>query len=178
MAKTLIASREFLSAMHENSKEASAGSLERVLNNQVNIRTPDQRLRVFVSSTLEELAPERRAARESIAGLRLSPVFFESGARPYRSRHLYQAYLDQSDIFIGIYWHSYGRVLQTMKISGLEEEYRLSEGKPRLIYIKTPAPQRDPQLQNLIDRIRNENVTYQKFSTSEELQDQIGRAHV
>ena len=174
MAKPLIASREFPSVMHENSKEASAWSLERVLNNQANIRTPDQRLRVFVSSTLEELAPERRAAREAIAGLHLSPVFFESGARPYPSRDLYQAYLDQSDIFIGIYWQSYGRVLQTMKISGLEEEYRLSEGKPRLIYIKTPAPQRDPQLQNLIDRVRDENVsTYQKFSTSEELQDLV-----
>jgi hypothetical protein len=29
------------------------------------IRTPDQRLRVFVSSTLKELAPERLAARGS-----------------------------------------------------------------------------------------------------------------
>src|SRR5262249_19345111 len=35
-----------------------------------------------------------------------------------------------------------------------------------------PAPQREPQLQGLLDRIRNENVTtYQKFSTSAELQD-------
>ena len=152
----------------------SAGFLERVLNNPANIRTPDQRLRVFVSSTLEELAPERRAAREAITGLHLSPVFFESGARPYPSRDLYQAYLAQSDIFIGIYWQSYGRVLRTMKISGLEEEYRLSEGKPRLIYIKIPAPQREPHLQNLIDRVRNENVTtYQKFSTPEELQDLV-----
>jgi Domain of unknown function (DUF4062) len=47
------------------------------------IRTPDQRLRVFLSSTLEELAPERRAAREAISGLHLTPVFFEAGARPY-----------------------------------------------------------------------------------------------
>ena len=29
------------------------------------IRTPDQRVRVFVSSTLDELAPERAAARDS-----------------------------------------------------------------------------------------------------------------
>jgi predicted ATPase len=159
--------------MHENSREVTR-SLERVLNNQANIRTPDQRLRVFVSSTLEELAPERRAAREAITGLRLSPVFFESGARPYPSRDLYQGYLAQSDIFIGIYWQSYGRVLKTMKISGLEEEYRLSKGKPRLIYIKVPAPQREPQLQKLIDRVRSENLTtYQKFSTTEELQDLV-----
>jgi hypothetical protein len=32
------------------------------------IRTPDQRLRVFVSSTLEELATERDAVRAAIEG--------------------------------------------------------------------------------------------------------------
>ncbi len=38
------------------------------------IRTPDQRVRVFVSSTLDELAPERAAAREAITQLRLTPA--------------------------------------------------------------------------------------------------------
>ena len=37
------------------------------------IRTPDQRLRVFVSSTLEELTAERAAAREAIEQLRPAP---------------------------------------------------------------------------------------------------------
>jgi len=35
------------------------------------IRTPDQRLRVFVSSTLGELAEERRAVARAISALRL-----------------------------------------------------------------------------------------------------------
>jgi hypothetical protein len=43
------------------------------------IRTPDRRLRVFVSSTLEELAAERRAVARAIAALRLTPVMFELG---------------------------------------------------------------------------------------------------
>jgi hypothetical protein len=30
------------------------------------IRTPDQRLRVFVGSTLQELAAERRAVRDAV----------------------------------------------------------------------------------------------------------------
>ena len=47
------------------------------------IRTPDQRLRVFVSSTLEELAAERAAARAAIEQLRLAPVMFEAGARAH-----------------------------------------------------------------------------------------------
>ncbi len=41
------------------------------------IRTPDQRLRVFVSSTLQELADERVAARAAIEQLHLVPVMFE-----------------------------------------------------------------------------------------------------
>ena len=65
------------------------------------IRTPDQRLRVFVSSTLKELEPERRAARAAIERLRLAPVMFELGARPHPPRQLYRAYLEQSDVFVG-----------------------------------------------------------------------------
>jgi hypothetical protein len=64
----------------------------------VMIRTPDQRVRVFVSSTLEELAAERQAVAAAITQLRLTPVLFELGARPYSPRDLYRAYLEQSDI--------------------------------------------------------------------------------
>jgi hypothetical protein len=61
------------------------------------IITPDQRLRVFVSSTLQELAPERAAALRAITALHLAPVLFELGARPHPPRSLYRAYLEQSD---------------------------------------------------------------------------------
>ncbi len=138
------------------------------------IRTPDQRVRVFVSSTLDELAPERVAAREAIAQLHLTPVLFESGARPYPPRELYQAYLTQSDIFLGLYWQRYGWVAPSMEVSGLEDEYQLSAGKPRLIYIKTPAPEREPGLQRLLDRIRADgDASYQQFTTAQELRERI-----
>ncbi len=138
------------------------------------IRTPDQRVRVFVSSTLDELAPERAAAREAITQLRLTPVLFEMGARPYPPRELYRAYLAQSDIFIGLYWQRYGWVAPGMQISGLEDEYQLSADKPRLIYLKTPAPERELALQGLLDRLRAEEVaSYQKFATPEELRERI-----
>src|SRR5215472_6030442 len=138
------------------------------------IRTPDQRVRVFVSSTLDELAPERAASREAIAQLHLTPVLFESGARPYPPRELYEAYLAQSDIFLGLYWQRYGWVAPSMEVSGLEDEYQLSAGKPRLIYVKTPAPAREPGLQRLLDRIRSEEVaSYQKFATPEDLAERI-----
>ncbi len=61
-----------------------------------------------------------------------------------------------------------------MQVSGLEDEYLLSGGKPKLIYIKTPAPDREPRLQALLDRIRSEDIaSYQKFATPEELRERI-----
>jgi predicted ATPase len=138
------------------------------------IRTPDQRVRVFVSSTLDELAAERAAAREAISQLRLTPVLFESGARPYPPRELYRAYLAQSDIFIGLYWQRYGWVAPSMQVSGLEDEYQLAGEKPKLIYLKTPAPAREPRLQALLDRIRGEDTaSYQKFATPDDLRERL-----
>ena len=67
------------------------------------IRTPDHHLRVFISSTLKELADERETVCKSVAKLHLVPVTFETGARPYPARQLYQAYMSQSHIFIGVY---------------------------------------------------------------------------
>lgn len=133
------------------------------------IRTPDQRVRVFVSSTLEELAPERQAVQDAITQLRLTPVLFELGARPFAPRELYQAYLEQSDIFVGIYWQRYGWVAPEMDISGLEDEYRLASGTPRLIYVKRPAPDREARLRGLLDHIKADGVSYRGFATPDEL---------
>jgi predicted ATPase len=138
------------------------------------IRTPDQRLRVFVSSTLGELADERAAANDAIRRLRLSPVLFELGARPHPPRELYRAYLDQSHIFIGIYWQSYGWVAPGETISGLEDEYQLSGDKPKLIYVKRPAPDREAGLTRLLDRVRDDdNVSYKPFGSAAELRELI-----
>lgn len=134
------------------------------------IRTPDQRLRVFVSSTLQELAQERTAAQVAITRLHLTPILFELGARPHPPRALYRAYLEQSHIFIGIYWQRYGWVAPGESLSGLEDEYRLSGAKPKLIYIKTPAPDREERLGALLERIRQDDqASYKYFSTPEEL---------
>jgi predicted ATPase len=135
------------------------------------IRTPDQRVRVFVSSTMQELAAERQAVREAVNRLRLVPVMFELGARPHPPRQLYRAYLAQSQIFVGVYWQSYGWAAPGEETSGLEDEYRLSAGMPRLIYVRSPAPDREERLTDLLDRIKNDDsVSYQRFSDPAELQ--------
>src|SRR2546421_11224409 len=82
------------------------------------ILTPDQRVRVFISSTLGELAAERAAARRAIARLHLVPVWYESGARPHPPRPMYRAYLEQSQVFVGIYWQPYGWGAPGVGISG------------------------------------------------------------
>jgi len=136
------------------------------------IRTPDQRLRVFVSSTLDELGAERAAARDAIEQLRLLPVMFEAGARPHPPRELYRAYLEQSDVFVGIYWERYGWVGPDMAVSGLEDEFRLARGLPRLLYVKTPAPGIEPGLGRMLDQIRADGrVSFKGFADTEQLRE-------
>jgi hypothetical protein len=135
----------------------------------VAILTPDQRLRVFVSSTLRELAPERDATRRAVTNLRMTPIMFELGARPHPPRDLYRAYLEQSQIFIGIYAASYGWIAPGMEISGLEDEYLLSGDRPKLIYLKN-VPEREPRLNEMIKRIQGDDVSYKPFGTPDELE--------
>jgi predicted ATPase len=135
------------------------------------IRTPDQRLRVFVSSTLQEMAAERQAVRDAVTRLRLVPVMFELGARPHPPRQVYRSYLAQSQVFVGVYGQSYGWVAPGEEQSGLEDEYELSAGMPRLIYVKSPAGDRAPRLEQMLARLRDDgNVSYQHFTDAAELQ--------
>jgi predicted ATPase len=138
------------------------------LPGDVVIRTPDQRLRVFVSSTLGDLADERRSVARAISALRLTPVMFESGARPHPPWELYRAYLAQSDVFIGLYWQRYGQIGPGMELSGLEDEFERSRALPRLLYVKAPAPDREPRLTGLLAEIRQE-ASYCTFRTAAEL---------
>src|SRR4029079_8358333 len=139
------------------------------------IRTPDQRLRVFVSSTLGELARERRAVWRVISALGLTRVLFELGARPHPPRDLYRAYLAQSDVFIGLYWQRYGWIGPGMDISGLEDEFRLSEGMPRLLYLKSPAPEQEPRLAAMIADIQSAGAdSYRTFASTRELGRLVG----
>jgi len=90
-----------------------------------------------------------------------------------RTRHAVctRAYLEQSQVFVGIYWQRYGWVGPGMEISGLEDEYRLAAGKPMLLYLKRPAPDQEPRLTALIDSIRTAGTTsYRTFATPRELE--------
>ena len=165
-----------MSTLSGTAQPASAAGLARQRSvsqgpwDEAVIRTPDRRLRVFVSSTLGELAEERRAVSRAVSALRLIPVMFEAGARPYPPAEVYRAYLAQADVFIGVYWQRYGQLVPGARISGLEEEFELSGGLPRLLYVKGPAPDREPRLADLLARIKEGSAaSYRHFGTPAEL---------
>jgi hypothetical protein len=151
---------------HVRAQHAAAGSST---GGGTPINTMDQRLRVFVSSTMSELADDRQAARTAITRLHLTPVMFEVGARSHPAGEVYRAYLRQSDVFVGIYGRSYGWVAPAETVSGLEDEYLLSGDRPKLIYVKTGG-EREPRLQGLLDRIQaDDRVAYKHFTNADDL---------
>jgi hypothetical protein len=75
-------------------------------------------------------------------------------------------------VFIGLYWQRYGQLGPGMQVSGLEDEVELARAKglPRLLYVKTPAPDREPRLAGLLARIKQEaSDSYRYFRTPAEL---------
>ena len=96
------------------------------------------RLRVFVSSTIKECAAERAVVRDAIRAINHEPILFEDiGARPHPPRELYEARLEISQIFVGIYRESYGWIAPDMDVSEIEDEFRLAaaRGMDRLVYV-------------------------------------------
>jgi hypothetical protein len=139
------------------------------------IRTHHQRRRVFVSSTPQELAPERAAARQAVEDLNMMAVMLETGPGVDPSRVEVGADLQPSDIFVGLYWQRYGRVAPDQEISRLEDEYRRSTGVPRLLYVKEPAFRREPRLAGLLRRIQaDDTASYKPFADLAELSRLLG----
>ena len=120
---------------------------------------------------MEELAEERAAARPAIRRLHLVPVWYESGAPLAPPQNMYRAYLEQSQIFVGIYWQRFTSIVTDMEISRLEDEFRLAAGKPMGV-LKRPAPDQEPGLTAMIDGIRSAGAVFlpRHFATAKELE--------
>ena len=122
----------------------------------------DGRLRVFISSSPGELEEERQAVRSAVRTLRLAPVVREVGAGAHP--------LGQSDVFVGIYWQSYGWTAALSTLSGIEDEYLRSSELPQLVYVKEPAPARELALRRLLQRMNTEGQASRRtFSAPGEL---------
>lgn len=143
---------------------------------EIPFRQPPDRLRIFVSSTIGECSLERARARDAIASLNHEPFLFEeAGARPYPPRALYLRKLHDSDIFVGIYRHSYGWVAPDTTISGLEDEYReaIKSGMPCLLYIYSDGIGRDQRLTALISDFGQDENTFYRYQVPDDLYGRI-----
>src|SRR5262249_12144542 len=112
-----------------------------------------QRLRVFVSSKMQELAPERQALKAALDVLKVEAWVFEddAGARPLSIEKAFLEEVEAADLYIGLFWKGYGDY--TIE----EYEHARKLGKDCLIYEKRAAlnGQRDPRLQAFLDRLGN-----------------------
>jgi Domain of unknown function (DUF4062) len=137
--------------------------------------TTNQPLSIFISSKMtKELADERRAIKEALAEYRMYGWLWEddAGARPEPIDSTYLTEVESCDIYIGLFWLSYG--LYTIE----EFEHARKHEKPCLVYEKhVDIAKRDPKLQAFLDglqRVKNpEGLTVCWFEKTEQLAEKV-----
>jgi tetratricopeptide (TPR) repeat protein len=132
------------------------------------------RLRVFVSSRMEELRHERAAIRTALAAMNIDTFLFDLdiGASPIDIQQTYLHEEEAADIYVGLFWKGFGR--HTVR----EFEHAWSLGMDCLIYERPEdaAGGRDPDLQSFLDRIGNADtgrVTIGRFDSVDQLASRI-----
>ena len=132
-----------------------------------------ERLRIFISSRMQELAPERVAIRDALDQLNLDGWIFEmdAGARPQGIQGTYRQEINDSDLYIGVFWRDYGDFTID------EFNYAKEKHKDCLVYEKRTEidGQRDPKLQEFLDQIGKveTGITGRWFNTLEELREGV-----
>ncbi len=122
----------------------------------------NSRLCVFISSSPGELTDERDAASAAVRTLRLRPVMHELAEQRQADA--------RGDVFVGLYWQRYGWKSDVSAASAVEDEYLGGGDVPRLVYVKEPAPERDPELDRLLEQIRSrDRISWRTFATPGEL---------
>jgi len=90
-------------------------------------------MKVFLSSTYNDLIEHRKAAHDALEQLGLHVIWMEAfGARPEDSTTACLKEVEESDLFVGIYAHRYGYVPDGKDISITEQEFDQAKklGKP------------------------------------------------
>lgn len=137
--------------------------------------TTNQPLSLFISSKMtKELAGERRAVKESLAAYRMYGWLWEddAGARPEPIDSTYLTEVEACDIYIGLFWLSYGPYT-------IEEfEHARKHKKPCLVYEKhVDIAKRDPKLQAFLDDLQrvksDEGLTICRFEKTAQLAEQV-----
>ena len=133
------------------------------------IRTPDQRLRVYVSGDPGRLHEERQKAREAVESLHLTPVTVD--VEGPAGRRVSGAYLSQSNAFVGVYDAALGE--DAPGVDGSLQEFELDGAGdlPRLLYVRTEGG--TTWLPPYLSAAAREGAPVKRFSSSDELRDLI-----
>ncbi len=136
--------------------------------------------RIFISSKMHELAAERKALDDLLPMLgqdilRLSPWRFE-GEAPASDKSIRKVYLEalqNSALYIGLFWNEFGEWT-------VDEFERATEwGIERHIYIKNvDTERRDPRLQGFLDKQSDVRfgITPRWFTTIDDLRAQVRKS--
>jgi tetratricopeptide (TPR) repeat protein len=134
----------------------------------------------FISSKMQELAPERKALQELLPTLgrdtfKLNTWAFEENATASNKpiRDIYLEALQRSALYIGLFWNQFGE--WTID----EFEQATQWGIERHLYVKNIDPERrDPRLQAFLDKQTDVRfgVTPRWFTDLEDLKQQFTRS--
>jgi|KBSSwiStaDraftv2_1062776.scaffolds.fasta_scaffold16657_3 hypothetical protein len=135
------------------------------------------RFRVMISSTIEDLREERKAAERAIHSLSLKGLRSETiGSRPYTPLRLCKLWAEQCNVFILITGEKYGH-FKSRDQSVVEFEFEMAKQREPgkiFVYLKEGIT-REPALEKFVDRLKDFERGYVKtsFNTPEELEQQI-----
>jgi len=122
--------------------------------------------RVFISSSMAELAEEREVIKQVIQQSGYQPFLYEhdAGARPCNHEETFVNALKASHLYVGVFWNKYGPY--TVQEFELAKDCRI----PRLVFEKESQPAiRDPKLQEFLDTYnkvtRPDAVTIARFDS-------------
>ena len=121
--------------------------------------------RIFISSVQREFAKERKALAEYVRKDAILGRFFEVflfeevPAQERKADGVYLAEVDDCDIYLGIFGHTYGNV-DSNGFSATEREYRRATAKHkyRICFVDKSAGETDPREAAFIARVNDDVV--------------------
>jgi len=127
-----------------------------------------EKLKVFISSAMDELEAERDIAIETITNLGMGPKTFEDHAGVEDPFTESLKLVQDSDIVIVMLWKRYSKVVEE------EYKYAISQNKPVLVIEKelNVKEEREEAIANLLNQIKNRH-TYKKFRKPRELRETL-----
>ena len=130
--------------------------------------------RVFISSVMEELLEERKAAAEGIRAVGARPVMFEEfGGRDANPADAYLGELETCEVYLGILGRRYGTPLPT-RFSATHTEFRHAESRGlRMAVWALRTQEREGPQQSFLGEARTYYVV-PAFRSPAELCQQVG----